>query len=483
MQLLIFTSENRRDIMVLPSLDGDNKKGNQGLPPMDFGPTLPDMDDSFKEEHEDFGDSGDGFINVDTEDSSEEEDNSNDELYRDVDEISYEEEKELPSMSFAEGVEHQTEDDYNPEYEEDLEDSQENEDKFIDKKKKRLLPFGGKKSKRKVKSSDFDARKNILAKTKYIRAGAMLTVMLLFVFGIKNTFFPSHVYSDSEIREFAREGAGQTLFPKERGRAFVEGFMQTYLTLDRTRPELEDSLSHFYGKDSFAEVGYDRMNITPGLNVKQNVLIGPSVFDVELLTDYSALYKVSAFVTDTDGDAIKDGVTTGRWVSFAINVYHNEDTGGLAITPDSPSIIPTYEISEQELVPERADFGNGKINEDIGPSINPTINGFVQAYADSSVESHEPILQYIEDKNDISLYDGFDGSVKLNGEPSEAIQRVIYDSDDGIYRVVLTVNWIDTKTPEGEKGLQYQGKYVMRVKPDEAGKYSVSSFVPYTYYK
>lgn len=476
--------------MSLPSLDGDDKRKNQGLPSIDdssqdnFG--LPNIDDEiYEEEEEDFGDlgsSGDGFLDVDTEDVHDEEDDDyNDEVYREINELEDEEEKELPSMDYTEGNDYETEEDYNPDYEEDLEN--EKESKFIDKKKKKLIPFGGKKSKRKVKSSDFDDRKNVVAKTKIVRAVVMVMTLLLFLLGLKNTFLPSHVYTDDEIRSFAREGSGQTLFPRERGQAFVEDFMEVYLTIDRTRPELTEVLSRYYGEDSFARVGYEKLNMRPGPEVEQSVIIGPTVFDVNLLTDYSAMYKVSAYVTDVDGNEALEGNAAGRWVSFAINVYYDEEVDGLAITPDSPTIIPSYEITKQADVPERAPFGNGEINREIAPAINPTINGFVQAYAASSIESHEPILQYIEDKNDISLYDGFGGAVELNGTPTEAIQRTIYNGDDGIYRVILTVNWIDARASEGESKVEYQGRYIMRVNPDGAGRYTVSSFVPYTYYK
>lgn len=477
--------------MSLPNLDGDDKKKNQGLPSIDdssnddFG--LPDIDNEFEEESEeedygDLGSSGDGFLSVDTENVHNEDDEYyNDEVYKEVNEIEEEEERELPSMGYTEENDYATEDDYNPDYEEDIENEKEN--KFIDKKNKKLIPFGGKKSKRKVKSSDFDDRKNALAKTKIIRFVAMFLTLLLFLFGVKNTFFPSHVYTDDEIRSFAREGAGQTLFPRERGKAFAEDFMKAYLTVDRTRPELTEVLSHYYGEDSFGRVGYEKMNMRPGPDVQQEILIGPTVFDLELFTDYSAMYKVSAYVTDVDGNASVDGRAAGRWVSFAINVYYDENVDGLAITPDSPTIIPAYQIAKQADVPDRAPFGNGEINNEIAPAINPTINGFVQAYANSSIDSHESILQYIDDKNDISLYDGFGGTVELNGTPAEAIQRTIYNGDDGIYRVILTVNWVDARASDGDNKVEYQGRYIMRVNPDGAGRYTVSSFVPYTYYK
>ena len=259
--------------------------------------------------------------------------------------------------------------------------------------------------------------------------------------------------------------------------------MKVYLTIDRSRPDYNEILAHYYGENSYTAIKFDQKNMKTGIDVKQYVIIGPTVYDIKLLTDYSAMYRVSAYVSNVDGTETDGSNATGRWLSFSLNVYYDEQNDTLAITPDSPTVIPSYRVGRQVDVPERAPFGNGEVNKDIGPAINPTINGFVQAYAESSVSSHEAILQYIDDKNDISLYDGFGGTVKLNGSPDTAIKRTIYNNDDGVYRVDLTINWIDTVASGNDNKVEYVGKYIMRVKPEGDGKYTVSSFVPYTYYK
>lgn len=467
--------------MVLPSLDGNDKnKGSGGLPSVNNDKSLPGIDEF------DLYDFDDDFEEVDAGDVSEDYD-ENEEIYQDINNIVDGEDQRLPSMnSYGNEDYYEDENDYNPDYEEDIENNKKR--KFIDRKKKKLIPFGGNKSKRKVKSSDFDERKNVLAKTKILRFIIMTMTLLMFVFGLKNTFFPSHVYTDSQIKDFAKQGAGQTGFPRERGEAFVENFMNSYLTIDRTKPELSDILSYYYGEDSFAKVGYEKMNMKMGTGTKQHVIIGPTVYDVNLLTDYSALFKISAYVSDIDGTETDGKGSTGRWLSFAVNVYYDKEKDTMAITPDSPSIIPPYRIAKQAEVPERAPFGNGEVNTQIGPALSPTINGFVEAFARSSVASHESILQYIHDKSDIKLYDGFGGSVKLNGSPDTAIKKTIYNSDDGVYRVDLRVSWIDATVSDENNNVEYVGKYIMRITPEgvtedgSEGKYYVSSFVPYTYY-
>ena len=471
--------------MVLPSLDGDKKTQSTGLPFMSNLPGLPEVDDfglgdDLEEISEEIYDNEDfGSISADKV-LDDEEDIGNEEIYEEIKRETKEEKSELPSMDNQEDGYYLDEDDYNPDYEEDIEQDK----KFIDKKKKKLIPFGGKKSKKKkIKTSDFDERKNVLSQTKIIRLLVMLVLFFLFVFGIKNTFFPSHVYTDEQIRGFAREGAGQTAFPRERGEAFVTDFMTAFLTFDRTRPELYDILSYYYGEENFGQVGANSMTMAVGPDSKQHIIIGPSVAQVDLLSDTSALYKVSAYVSNVDGAEVSGTESAGRWVSFAVNVYYDVKTDSLAITRESPSVIPTYAVFKQTDVPNRLPLGNGTVNAEIAPALNPTINGFVQAYAEASLASHESILQYISDKNDIKLYDGFGGSVMLNGSPDTAIRKTIYNGDDGIFRVDVEVDWVDAVANGGkENQVTYVGRYIMRVQPEGNGKYSVSSFVPYTYF-
>lgn len=492
--------------MPLPTLDGDNnEKRKNSLPSMppigneggsNSLPTF-ESDDSKVEENkhelpqefpnENFNEEEFSEMPVSSaiSDYEEEDFKKNGDVYEEIEHIEDEEKEDRKPLPQAETKRETTladEDDYNPDYEKDLEDLK--KDKFVDKKNKRIIPFGGKKSKKKfVKSSDFDDRKNQLAKTKMIQFSMIALILIMFLVGLKNTFLPSHVYTDDQIRQFAAEGAGQTGFPDERGRSFVENFMNAYLSIDDSRPEQIDILSSFYGKAQFENGAFEETNMTWGVNSKQKVLISPKIYEATMLDAYSAQYKLNTYVSSTDGSIVKGEKSAGRWLSFSVNVYYDKEGETLSVTPDSPSLIPSYKISKPENVPPRAAFGNGTVNEDILPALTPTINGFIEAYARSSREDHESIIQYIDDKNDISLYDGFGGAVELNGDPTESIEKVIYNSDDGIYRAIVTVKWIDTVASKEDYQVTYTSKYIMRIKPIEDGKYAVSSFVPYTYFK
>lgn len=472
----------------LPSLDDDNNEkdkkqsGQLGLPSIDM-PEIEDDFNSVPEIEDDNSEIENEFPIEESEDSKKNVKSvkTKPDIYKEIAKVK-DSKKDESNKKEESSIEKEF-DDYNPDYEADLKNLE--EEKFIDKKKKRLIPFGGKKSKKGkkfVKSSDFDDRKNKLAKTKIIQFSMLAFIIILFLLGLKNTFIPSHVYSDEEIRQFAAEGAGQTGFPEDRGRAYVESFMDVYLTFDRTKPELTKMLSHFYGEELTNEESI-KFNTRRNSESKQHVITPPRVFEVELFTEYSAQYKVSTYVSNTDGEEVSDGEPVGRWLSFAVNVYYDVEKDSLIITPDSPSIIPAYRIIDQAVIPERYPLGNGEVNKEITPALTPTINGFIEAYAESSVDSHESVLQYIDDKDDINLYDGFGGSVEINGEPADAISKIVYNNDDGVYRADVTVNWVDVAASQGDNQVEYTSRYIMRIAPIGEGKYAVSSFVPFNYYK
>lgn len=462
--------------MSLPTLNDDNnKKKNQQSSKIN----LPNLDMPSLNENE--------FKELPVEEALYEKDDNeiNEDIYDEAERLEEaERESELPQVEDPNEVEEiQTEDDYYPDYDEDEEKLK--EDKFIDKKKKKLIPFGGKKSKRSkklVKSSDFDDRKNKLAKTKVIQFFILAVIAILFLLGLKNTFMPSHVYTADQIRDFAAQGSGQTGFPRERGKAYVESFMEVYLELDRAKPENIQMLSYFYGEEKFANSNSHILNMRWNSETKQKVIIPPRVFEVDLLNEYSAQYKVSSYVSNTDGKAVSGNEPIGRWLSFSVNVYYDKESDSMVITPDSPSIIPAYRITNQSVVPERAPLGTS-INKEILPALSPTINGFIEAFAKSSMESHDSVLQYIDDSDNVALYDGFGGSVELNGDPEGAIKKVIYNTESGVYLADLTVEWIDVAASQGDHQVEYTSRYIMEIKPIADGKYAVSSFVPYTYYK
>lgn len=359
----------------------------------------------------------------------------------------------------------------------------EHEEEYIDYKERKVKPMGGKKSKRIIKAGDFDERKNTMVVAKVIRTVTLSVLVILFGLGIKNTFSPANNFSRAEIQNIARNAVGSYGFPNERGRSFAEDFMQEFLTVDKGDPSRAHGLSYYYtGSYDSSSINTDRMKL--GQKTTQKILVQPRVYEMTPITEYSTLYKVSAYVTDTTG-LLADGTQrAGRWVAFAINVYYDELTDTLAITPDSPTLIPRYEVATQSNVPQIEALGNGDTNREMLEVLTPTIDGYVHAYASASLSSHNEIMQYIPKDSLPELYSGFGGSVEVRGRNSNNIQKVIFNTDNpDEYKVAVTVEWMDTASTQEDNAITYNSDYVMTISATADGKFLVTGFKPYYYIK
>lgn len=348
------------------------------------------------------------------------------------------------------------------------------EDKFVDKKNKRITPIGGKRS-RSVRADDFDDRSNKLKTTNVVALIVVVALILLFAIGLKNTFAPANNFSRSEIQNIARNGVGATGFPRERGQSFAESFIEDILTLDSSSAAYTERMSYYYKTMSAVP------NIQAGEGVKQNVIITPKTFEYRAVDKHSSMYKISTYVSNVAGDSVVDGSASGRWLSFSVNVYYDSKSDAMAIEPSSPSIIPGVPIASPLDVPSAAVLGNGKVLPDMDPILTPTINGYIQAYSQSSIASHESILQYIPANPDIELYNGFGGSMKLSGTPEQSIQKLVYGSDvPGEYKVDTTVEWVDSAS-SGKSTVTYKSRYILTINRTDDNRYIVQSFRPYVY--
>lgn len=365
------------------------------------------------------------------------------------------------------------------------------DDKFIDKKKLRIIPLGGKKSKKNktfiARSGDFDKRNNLLATVRIFRLIIMLVILGLFGMGIYNTFFPSHVYTEEDIANIAKETVGDSGFPMNRGRAFAEAFVQEYLTINSNDSNSNAQLNYFYtGKmNGTGDGSHDNQRQITG-TVNQSVVLAPQVYSEIAASNYSATYYVTALVTGDNGKTMSDddNTVTTKWVSFAVNVYYNSKKQMMSITKDSPQLIPTYKVGSDNSIPNEAKLGTGTEDTNMETTLKPTIQGFLSGYGASSSTSHNALNQYVKSNSDVSLYSGFGGQYEY--KPNDNYQALVYpvssSKSNSEWKVDLTATWADTKTT-GSKEIKYTGRYVMSIKQGSDGKYFVTGFNPYTFVK
>ena len=352
--------------------------------------------------------------------------------------------------------------------------------KFIDKKKKKIKPFGNKVSK-------YDERKDV-AVAKKVQRGLVLGGLLVIIgLGVKNTFFPSYVFT-SDIAQSAKTSVGQTNFPLDKGQAFAEQFITYYVTLDEEDAVSRNMLSYFYtGIMPESNVANGNATSTPTVEArdnKQRIIGVPVTYEKRSLTDYSANYKISVLVTDENGQAQAANLNpTSHWLSFSVNVYYDAKTGAMSIHKGDPVVMPTYPITASEAAKDESKIGTGDEDANMKQPLKSTIQGYWKAFATSSVTSHDEINQYISDKEDKELYSGFNKTMKLaTDDPATDITYKVYTStNEDEWKVDVTVKWADNTSSDSKKAAIYTGRYIMTIKKIGNDKYVVTRAAPYLY--
>lgn len=362
----------------------------------------------------------------------------------------------------------------------------------IDKKKKKIIPTGGKKSKKsKVKASDLDDRKNMATRAKIIRVFLFIVILLIIGLGIKNTFFPEQIYTPEEIDSIVKTSMGQTGFPLERGRQLAEAFVKDLLDDNSENIGRDNRLVKMLTGNNVNDgnVNLDFYSKTRG--IEQIVLSDPSTYEYDTITDYLGRYKISTLVASYNSESLRESTTGDNsqplviakenlynlsWVNINLNIYYNTETGNLSIIKDSISLLPEYNITGDSGIPPTIGLGNKTEDDEAISTLRPLMNGYFKAFASSSYKSHEEILQYIPSEPDPSLYSGYRGQVELDGDPESAIQYQPYKTDNpDEWKVATTVRW---KTVSGDAS--YVSRFTLTVSRS-GDKLLVTKILPYTY--
>lgn len=351
----------------------------------------------------------------------------------------------------------------------------------IDVKNKKVLPLGKNKSK-KVRAGDVDNRKNLARTALLIRWAAAIFVVILLGLGIKNTYFPEQIYTPAEIDAIVKTSMGQTGFPLEQGKQLVQSFTKELLTTSNT-PANNKRLNRFllgYNTDNAEMADLPYLQVRTGSN--QKVIGEPVVYEYDTLLPYAGRYKVTAMVSDDNGDFEKTTNTTEdttHWISLAMNVYYNKDDLSLSIIPDTIALLPSYKIGNSADIPSSAKIGTGELAEDMTEVLRPTINGFFKAYANVTFDNREEIVQYVAKDADAQVYQGFGGAVQLNGDPLSSVNYIVYKgANNDEYKVSAKVTWTDAKA--SNKTVIYQSHYILTINLREES-YLVTKIVPFTY--
>lgn len=502
----------------LPDLPGspqnnNKKQDSQSLPDFDLSvkplssfPELPDFDDEPIEEESIEEESS----NVTNDDPFED---ISGEPYQDEEEDEEEEEElSLPqstneNISHHESQENVTQEEYDEVEGNDFEEivappkrtrrSREEEKEnvktpkkreYIDKKKKKIKPYGGKKNKIKINATHLDERNNLKRNALIVQIIVISLLVVLVGLGIKSVVFPSKVWSEEEIGALSQQYNDNLGFPIDAGKTFAENFTKAFLTVDNT--EASRAIVSYYYTGRLVDEDYVNSRISSPNNAIQEVVTEPKVVETIALTDYSTRYIVSAAVRNGDAEeGIKNGVDSVnlQWITLSINVYYDAEQDTFAVVQGSPTIVPGNNIVSTTDVPESAPLG-GTPDDGASQMLEPTIYEFIKGYAISSFENDQAIIQYIKPEFDGAIGVGFNNQVRLAGEDSEAITYETYtELNDlgeftGRYKVRVTVRWL-MDVANSEESIEYTSTYIMTLVPETNDRFLVSRFLPENYFK
>lgn len=363
------------------------------------------------------------------------------------------------------------------------EDEEETEER-IDKKRKRIIPTGGEKSMKEIKAKEFDSRKNAATTARAIRAVVTGMFIILFAFGLKNTFFPKNNFSREDIEQMILATTNETGFPIERGRQLVEEFTYELLTTDRSDQAANTRLFKYLSKEKGDESSTQDLSF---MNVEgfsqQKVLMKPSVYDITPVSTNVTRYLVTAVVSDDSGD-FEESIGSAsndisHRVSLGMTVYYNEENNNLYIVRDTVSLIPNTIVADSSELPDKKDYGTPiDPQNEIVETLRSTVYGFISEYAEASPENKDGLSQYVSSNATSDIYNGFDGGVILNGEPAQAINYKVYEESEGLWKVEAIVSWRDAQA--SNDSIVYNSRYLLTI--EKSGeKNLVSKILPYTY--
>lgn len=402
----------------------------------------------------------------------------------------------------------------------------ERQPEFIDKKKRRLLPFGStkegeKKNKKTLRVGDFDPRVDRKRQVKVRQYAIVGLLGAVFSVGVVNALFDDSGLSQQDVAIIAQKSTGYTNFPKQEGEGFALNFMKAFLNVN-SDANASKVLTYYYtgdfadakgGDTSFGQStsgGSEATATRSGTSsFQQRVLYGPVVYDYNTISDQSGSYVIGALVSqaDTSGASGSEGASASSvknagsdWVFFNVNVYYDEATDKFAIAPDSPSLVPQVASQKQDQIPQPETLGTGETSEELNAAVRSTVNGFVQGYSTTNDEDHSAIDQYVVSNPDKELLKGLDSQVSL----SDATNSITYDAYpvEGTNQVKVRTSVVWEDKPEvadnnasssskdkkknsnektTESKVTYTSRYIMTLEKQSDGRYLVSKFSPEYY--
>ncbi len=356
---------------------------------------------------------------------------------------------------------------------------------FIDKKNKKVEPFGGKKSALKV--NDVDRRANLRRNSLIVQIVVIGLILVTLGFAVKNSFWPPASLTEADVQGIVYNTTGTTAFPLEQGRYFAESYMEAYLEYNPADPD-SSAVMQYYNRGELASGGTVD-GVTVGKNFSQEVAYGPIVYRSQAATANSAIYTIGALVkvsNTVETPAATDGATVTPvddgaliWKYFSLNVYYDDEANAFAIA-GTPIVVPNPDVLSSGDVPSAAPIGSGKAaDEATVDAITPTIYGFLEAYRVSTAKDYSKLLPFLVADPEPALLNGLGELYDFKGGAADEASVVInaYSTATTSVKVIATVTWVQDVAGTS---IETTSSYVIDVQPISGG-FDVTRFLPLAY--
>lgn len=370
----------------------------------------------------------------------------------------------------------------------------EEEISFIDEEKLELKPFGSGSrietvANRRIKVGNFDGRNNRQNQKRIVQYATMGLIGIIALASLANVLIPEDNMTPEEVQSVALEAVGESGFPVEEGGAFAQDFMRSYLNINRSDPKSEQILGYFYGNDLSGEGSGSApaVNRSASGTYGQSIVFGPTIYSSRGINETSANYVIGALVqprfeaeVDPDTGEPTEEQPGAQWMFFNVNVYHNADNNSFSIVNDSPTIVPNLNTASPAEVPEEESLGTEITDEATLSQVDPTITGFMRAYATSTSDETSSLEQYLSSEPDPSARGGLGGQYQMLDEDNPFEYTVYSDPDvAGVLKVDLKVDWVSSVNEDN--GATFTSNYVLTLEQGADGRYYVYRIAPKYY--
>lgn len=327
---------------------------------------------------------------------------------------------------------------------------------------------GRKKKKQKQSTKDKKAR-NRGGRGRMLAARYSIIGMsvILMGFGVKSIVFPPDIPSDEVLAANIQEEMNMSAFPADQAESFALGFTRAYLNYDPALTAQRNADLEHFAADTLAVNG-----LTVPSESAQKVVEGPYISGVRYVDDNNALFTTTAKLDN------------GRWVSIATPIFY-DDTARAFVVAQAPSLAPNPQLSASAGKPAATQ----EVDQEASESATAAITSFMTAWGASDKEA---ISVVVSDEADPRVWNGLEGSVKLDRLDLIEVYQQPEDEESSVWQAKVTAAWTVINTPQGEdvpeeeatdteEHSQYMGSYQLILQRSDDGKWYVSDIIPEQY--